>query len=148
MKRLIACLLLMMLVLTGCSGGEIKDDADSVGRYGLICKGEGSSLVVTWELPESNMDVVHESAALDLSRIEKYINPDADLSNCGVVLNTLEGVFTFSRSFMKTQPIGLNESAVKTIIAKNLPIYLQIESTDGRVFKVRLEYDKNIRQGD
>ena len=147
MKRLIACLLLLTLVLAGCSGGDIKDDADSVGRYGLICKGEGSSLVVHWEFPESDLDVVLESATLDLSRIEQYIDPDADLTDCGVILNTLEGVFTYNRSFMKSQPIGLNESAVKTIIKKKLPIYLQIDSSDGRTFKVRLEYDKNIRQG-
>ena len=132
---------MLPVLLAGC--GQ-KDDADYTGRYGLIPKGEGSSLVVHWVFPDDAFVAILESAEVDVSQLEKYINPDADLTDCGVTLNTLEGVFGFGRAFIKASPIGLDEAAVQKIAKKNLPVYLQIESEDGRSVKVRLEYDKSI----
>lgn len=143
MKKLLACLL-MLLMLTGCSRA-IQDDADYTGRYGLIPKGECASLVVHWVYPDEAFDADFDTVKLDLSKIEKYIDPDADTSDGGVNLNNLMGSLGFhGRAFLKAEGIGIDDDGVKQIVKKNLPIYLHIESTDGRSVKVRLQYDKSI----
>ncbi len=140
MKKLLVCLV-MLFVLAGCGA---QDDADATGRYGLIPKGDCASLVVHWEYPDAEFEAIFDTAQLDLSRIEKYIDPDADLTDGGVNLNNLLGTLGFNRSFLKAEPIGIDDDGVKQIAKKNLPIYLHIQSEDGRSYKVRLQYDKTI----
>lgn len=142
MKKLFACLLALVM-LTGCSS-TLQDDADYTGQYGLIPKGECASLVIHWEYPDAEFDAVFDTVELDLSRLEKYIDPDADLSGGGVNLNNLLGTLGFNRAFLKAEAIGINDAGVKQVVKKKLPIYLQIESSDGRSVKVRLEYDETI----
>ncbi|MBR5245675.1 MAG: hypothetical protein IKW07_06540 [Clostridia bacterium] len=145
MKKILSFALALSLLLGLLIGCSPKDDADYTGRYVLLPKGaEWSSLVVHWEYPDDDFDPILESAKVDLSPIEKYINPNADKKGDGVNLNNLLGTLGFNRSFLKTEPVGIDESGVKTIAKKKLPIYLQIESEDGRSVKVRLEYDKSI----
>ena len=145
MKKSLSFALALLLLLALLAGCGLSDDADYTGRYVLIPKGEeNSSLVVHWEYPDDEFDAIFDTAKLDLSRIEKYINPDADLTGDGVNLNNLLGSLGYNRSFLKAEPIGIDADAVKTIAKKKLPIYLQIDSEDGRSVKVRLEYDKSI----
>lgn len=143
MKKLFAGLLLLLL-LTGCSSTS-RDDADYTGQYGLIPKGECASLVIHWEYPDDAFDADFDTVRLDLSKLEKYIDPNADLTNGGVNLNNLLGTLGFhGRSFIKAEGIGMDDDGVAQVVKKNLPIYLYMESTDGRSVKVRLEYDKSI----
>lgn len=145
MKKSLSFVLALVLLLRLLAGCGQTDDADYTGRYVLISKGaECASLVVHWEYPDDQFDAIFDTAKLDLSRIEKYIDPDADLAGGGVNLNNLLGSLGFNRSFLKAEPIGIDESGVQTIAKKKLPIYLHIESEDGRSVKVRLEYDKSI----
>ena len=139
---LVLSLLLLVTLVTGCSR---MDGADYIGRYTLIPKGdECSSLVVHWVYPDDSFDAILETVTLDLSRIKKYVNPNADLSGGGVNLNNLLGTLGFGRSFLKADAIGIGEANAKVVAKKKPPIYLQIESTDGRSCKVRLEYDASI----
>lgn len=141
MKRRLFCLL-MLLLLAGCSSTP-QDNADDIGHYGLIPKGDCASLVVHWVYPDAEFQ--YTSFDLDLSSLDAYIDPDADLTNGGVNLNNLLGTLGGNRAFFSARAIGIDHDGVAQIIKKKLPIYLHIEGEDGRSYKVRLQYDKTIR---
>lgn len=144
MKKLLICLLTLLL-LAGCTPGAKDDGADSTGRYALLPKGECSSLVVNWLYPDDAFDADFNSVKLDLSNIEKYVDPDADTTGGGANLNNLMGSLGFQgRSFLKAEPIGIDDAGAKQVAKKKPYIYLYIEGKDGRSFKVRLKYDNTI----
>ena len=79
MKKILSFALALSLLLGLLIGCTPQDDADYTGRYVLLPKGaEWSSLVVHWEYPDDDFDPILDSAKVDLSPIEKYINPMID----------------------------------------------------------------------
>lgn len=139
MKKIFV-LLFLILILFGCS----SEDAEYVGRYAILTKEKSTSLVVVWEYPTEDFEF-HQSN-IDISNLEDYIDEDFDNSGSGVVLNSLLGNLGFNRKFLTIQPININEEDVKTIIRKNIPIYLEITDQNEVSYHVKLKYDKSIKE--
>lgn len=140
LMALLTAMLATLLPLTGCSA----DDADYTGSYALLRKGECTYLVVHWEYP---FDEIRETDfELDLSNIQKYIDENAVMNGEGLIINSLLGNLGFNRAFLHFEPIGIGPEDVETIIRKNIKIGMTVQCTDGNSYKIRLKYNKSIRE--
>lgn len=133
---MISCL----FMLVGCS----SQDYDYEGRYALLTKGENTSLVIVWEYPIEDLNFVKDN--VDLSVFDEYIDESFTPSGEGVVLNSLLGNLGYNRKFLRIMPINIHPNDVNKVIRKNIKVFMDLECTDGNTYKIRLKYDKSIKE--
>ena len=139
MKKLLT-LLFSLLLLTGCVS---SDDSHYNGSYTLLKKGNCGNLVIHWEYPDS--DFQYTSYDIDLTNFEPYIDESLSANGPGVNLNNLLGTLGYNRSFLSVTPIKITHENMDKIMKKKLNIYLNITDQQGEIYKVKLKYNKNIK---
>ena len=139
MKKILTILFAVFL-LVGCTAGE---DYDYTGSYVLLKKGNACNLVIHWEYP--NSEITQKSYEVDTSNISQYIDESLSTEGTGVNLNMLLGSLGYNRAFLSAQPIKINGANADKIAKKKISIYLHLTDTNGNTHKVKLKYDKSIK---
>ena len=136
MKKIIVCFV-SLFMLFGCA-----KESGYVGRYGLVERDGYAYLVASWEYPdEKNYDIsTHE---IDTSNFGKYIDESIKHEGSGIPINYLAGVFGYTKSFMKIEPLKMNVADFSK--AKYKKITLTIQDDEGSIYEVTLKYDASIK---
>lgn len=139
MKKFLA-LLFSIILLVGCAASE---DYDYTGSYVLLKKGSACNIVVHWEYP--NNDITVDTFDIDTTNLKSYIDESLPIDGDGVHLNTLLGSLGYNRSFFSTKPIKISGDNADKIAKKKISIYLSVTDTNGNNYKIKLNYNKAIR---
>ena len=139
MKKIIL-LLFSILLLVGCAASE---SYDYTGSYVLLKKGSACNIVVCWEYPSD--DITVDTFEIDTKNLEQYIDDSLPIDGDGVNLNMLLGSLGYNRKFFSTRPIKISGDNADKIAKKKTSIYLYVTDTKGNNHKIKLSYNKSIK---